>query len=88
MSLQIAFSDAPVVTIPVRDCVLENLAALRQEWEAAVGGDSLLDVTGSVGLMLLDVATKLGLTPEERAFFLGAQLDQEASSILLVNNQD
>lgn len=82
MSLQIAFPNIPAVTLPVRVELLENLAALRQEWEAAAGCDSLLDVTASVGLMLLDVSTKLRLTPEERTFFLGAELDKEAATLL------
>jgi len=87
MNVQFAFSNTPASPMPARDGLLQNLTALRQEWEAAAEGDNLLDVTASVGLMLLDVATKLGLTPDERAFFLGVCLEQEAST-LLADRQD
>ena len=82
MTVQFAFPTAPFVTSHVRDSLLEKLAVLRKEWEAAAEGDSLVDVSASVGLMLLDIATQLGLTPEERVLFLGARLDQEAIASL------
>jgi hypothetical protein len=72
----------PAATPTVRESVIENLATLRQEWEAAAEGDSLLDISASVGLMLLDVAARLGLTPAERAFLLGERLTLDAASIL------
>lgn len=81
MDVQISLPDLPVATIPARNGWLENLASLRQEWEEAASGDSLLDVTASVGLMLLDIATKLGLTPDERLYFLGHRLGKEADAL-------
>jgi hypothetical protein len=82
MSLQLALPETPLVVLPVRDQLLENLVTLRQEWEDAASEDSLLDISASVGLMLLDIATRLSLTPAERALFLGERLEQEAAVIL------
>ena len=82
MTLQLALPDAPLVVLPVRAQLLENLVTLRQEWEAAASEDSLLDISASVGLMLLDIATRLSLTPTERAVFLGERLEQEVAVIL------
>ena len=82
MSIQLAFPNAPVPPLPAPNGLLQNLAALRQEWEVAADGDNLLDVSASVGLMLVDIATSLGFTAEERALFLGASLDREVSALL------
>ena len=87
MTVQFAFPTVPFVTSHARDSLLEKLAVLRKEWEAAAEGDSLVDVSASVGLMLRDIATHFGLTPEERVLFLGARLDQEAIA-LLQDSQD
>jgi len=54
------------------------LATIRREWEVAAEGVSLIDISASVGLLLLDVATKLGMTPEEQKAVLGTRLYQEA----------
>lgn len=54
------------------------LATIRKEWEVAAEGESLVNISASVGLMLLDVTTKLGMTPEEQKIVLGIQLFQEA----------
>jgi hypothetical protein len=81
MSIQSAFPETPAFVISRQPRVLEGLCALREEWEAAVEGSSLLDVTASVGLLLFDVATKLRLTPEERSFFLGARLTDEVTAL-------
>jgi hypothetical protein len=82
MNVPFIFPDAPAFALAVKSQVLENLSKLRQEWEVAAGEDGLLDVTASVGLMLLDIATKLGLTPEERSAFLGAHLNQDVASAI------
>jgi len=83
MSVQLVIPGMPAFVNPERMSVLENLSALRQEWESAAEGDSLLDVTASVGLMLFDIATKLGLTPDERSFVLGVQLNNEITTVLV-----
>ena len=60
-----------------RMSVLENLSALRQEWEQAVDGTSLINIPAPVGLLLFDVTTRLGLTQEEQTQVLGDQLFKE-----------
>jgi hypothetical protein len=54
------------------------LANIRKEWELAAEGESLVKLQASVGLLLLDVAAKLGLTQEEQKSVLGARLYTEA----------
>ena len=78
MNVQFLTREATPVVLPDRVTVLENLSVLRQEWEQAAGGDSLLNVPASVGLLLFDVTARLGLTQEEQAQVLGEQLFSEA----------
>jgi hypothetical protein len=54
------------------------LATIREEWEVAAEGESLVDIAASVGLLLLDIAVKLGMTPDEQKMALGAKLYQDA----------
>ncbi len=78
MNVQFLTREAIPVVLPDRVTVLENLSVLRQEWEQAADGDSLLNVPASVGLLLFDVTARLGLTQEEQAQVLGEQLFSEA----------
>jgi len=77
MDVQFAVCETPVINIHDRMLVLENLSVLRQEWEVAADGDSLINISASVGLMLFDFAAKLGLTPEEQTIVLGGRLYEE-----------
>ena len=79
MNVQFAVRETPVTTIPDWMRVLENLSGLRQEWEVAAEGDSLIDVSASIGLLLFDFTTKLGLTPEEQPIVLGGRLYEEVT---------
>lgn len=79
MNDQFLTREAPVIAIPERVVVLENLSVLRLEWEAAADGSSLINVSASVGLLLFDFTTKLGLTPEEQSIVLGGRLYNEAT---------
>lgn len=67
-----------------RACVqsFDKLSALRKELEAAAGEDSLLDISASVGLMLLDIATHLRLTAVERLVLLCQRLDKEVAQFV------
>ncbi|WKZ52720.1 MAG: hypothetical protein QY329_08250 [Anaerolineales bacterium] len=78
MNLQFARPALPTVVLLDRQSALENLSTLRKEWEVSAESESLVRVSGSVGLMLFDVTTKLGLTPEEQVLVLGERLFQEA----------
>lgn len=64
--------------LPDHAAVLPALSALRKDWEAAAEGESLIQVNAPVGLLLLDIATNLGLTQEEQKLVLGTRLYQEA----------
>ena len=58
------------------------LAELRQEWQQAARGCSLLTVETSVGLLLADIADKLQLNSQERHVFLGGKLINEVDTHL------
>ena len=79
MNVQFVTHETPVIAIPERVVVLENLSVLRLEWETAADGGSLINVSASVGLLLFDFTTKLGLTPEEQSIVLGGRLYNEAT---------
>jgi hypothetical protein len=78
MDVQLAIREAPSILPLDRALALESLSAFRQEWEAVAECGSLIDVSASVGLMLFDFTTKLGLTLEEQTTVLGDQLVFEA----------
>lgn len=82
MTLQTTYPIAPAIPLSNGDSLLESLVVLRKEWEKAAGEDNLLDISASVGLMLVDIATRLNMTPSERTLFLGEQLNQEAALLL------
>ena len=77
MSFQLVTPHPATIPLPDRMLVLENLSVLREEWEAAAAGDSLMNVSASVGLIMFDITTQLGLTPEEQAVVLGSRLYSE-----------
>ena len=60
-----------------RTRIVLSLAQLREEWQQATKGGSLLKVETPVGLLLADIADKLELTSEERHVFLGGRLINE-----------
>ena len=74
MDVQFAVRETPTLALLDRDQALESLSAFRQEWESVAGNGSLIDVSASVGLMLFDFTSRLGLTPEEQVQVLGEQL--------------
>ncbi len=78
MDVQFLTRKATQVVMPDRAFALANLSVLRQEWEQAADGDSLINVPASVGLLLFDVTARLGLTQEEQTQVLGDELFREA----------
>jgi hypothetical protein len=56
------------------------LAELREEWQQATNGGSLLKVETPVGLLLSDIANRLELTSQERHVFLGGRLINEVDA--------
>ena len=79
MDVQFAVRETPTLVLLDRTQALESLSAFRQEWDSVAGNGSLIDVSASVGLMLFDFTSRLGLTPEEQVQVLGDQLVFAAS---------
>ena len=78
MDVQFAVRETPTLGLLDRSLALENLSAFRKEWQAVADSGNLIDVSASVGLMLFDFTSRLGLTPDEQALVLGDQLCFEA----------
>ena len=57
--------------------MIGSLARLREEWEEAVDGESLIDVQTSFGLLLGDVVMLLGLSADEQVAVLGEELRRD-----------
>jgi hypothetical protein len=66
-----------------RHQVVQALAGIRCEWEEAADGVSLVEIPGSVGMLLIDVTTAIGLTGEEQAQALGAELAGELHNVMI-----
>ena len=64
-----------------RTRIVLALAQLREEWQQATKGGSLLKVEAPVGLLLADVADRLELTSQERHVFLGGRLINEVDAV-------
>ena len=78
MDVHFAVRETPTLVLLDRALALETLSAFREEWEAVAERGSLIDVSASVGLMLFDLTTRLGLTPQEQAQVRGDQLFLDA----------
>lgn len=74
MDVQFTVRETPTLALLDRGLALESLSAFRQEWESVAENGSLIDVSASVGLVLFDFTSRLGLTPEEQVQVLGDQL--------------
>jgi hypothetical protein len=64
-----------------RTKIVMALSELRMEWQDAVRGGSLLKVEAPVGLLLADIADRLGLSEQERYAFLGGRLMNEVNAV-------
>ena len=60
------------------------LATLRQEWQEAANGNSLLNVEGNIALILADLINSFGLTPNEQSQVLGTDLFGEIQELLVI----
>ena len=61
---------------------IDVISRIREEWEEVAEGESLVDVKGSVGMLLAEIAEALGLSPEEQRAALGAKLFEDVSRLL------
>ncbi len=77
MDVQFLTHGATPTVLTDKASVLETLSVLRQEWEQAAEGNSLIDIPASVGLLLFDVTARMGLTQAEQSQVLGDQLFRE-----------
>jgi hypothetical protein len=81
MTLQPPLEGLADYTIPERTRIVLALASLREEWQAAVNGGSLLKVETPVGLLFADIVEKLELTSQERHVILGGRLINEVDAL-------
>ena len=65
-----------------RTNLVYSLEHLCQEWQTATNGQSLLEVKGSVGLILADLAMSIGLTTLEQIQVFGADMTHELDTVL------
>jgi hypothetical protein len=72
------FNDRLLFKRPDKD--RHGTSELRMEWQDAVHGGSLLKVEAPVGLLLADIADRLGLSEQERYAFLGGRLMNEVNA--------
>jgi hypothetical protein len=78
-------TDRPVIV--ARPQIVSTLTRLRQEWQEATGGASLLDVDGNMGLILADLINGFGLTAEDQRRILGQDLFVEIQDFLYAPRQ-
>jgi hypothetical protein len=80
MSLQTPLEGLSDYRLSDRTRIILALAELREEWQQATKGGSLLKVETPVGLLLADIADRLELTSQERHMFLGGKLINEVEA--------
>ena len=62
--------------------IISTLTRLRQEWQEATEGASLLETDGNIGLILADLLNGFGLDTEDQSRILGTKLSQELRDFL------
>ena len=82
MSLQSPLEGLADDNLSDRTQFIQSLAEFRCEWQKTIEGKSLLDVEAPIGLILADIADRLGLTTQERYAFLGGKLINEVNAFL------
>jgi hypothetical protein len=65
--------------------IVAAVTRIRDEWQEAADGIDLIELKGSVGLLLGDLVSILGLNPDEQVQALGEELFTELESMLLVS---
>lgn len=66
----------------VQPCPINAISRIREEWEEAAEGESLVEVKASVGLLLAEIVEAFGLSVEEQRAALGAKLFEDVSRLL------
>lgn len=80
--LQLDLEGAKDTQPSYRAQILSFLADFRREWEVHAEGKSLIDIDASVGLILSDIAERLGFSHQERHVLLGAKLAKQIDSYM------
>ena len=62
--------------------VVQALADFRREWQKVAEGKSLVEAEAPVGLLLADIADRLGLSPQERYAMLGGKLINQVNCLM------
>jgi hypothetical protein len=68
--------------------VIGALTQIRKEWQGAANGISLLDVKGTVGLILADMLNHLHLSADLQVQVLGHDLFQELQEFLSTSDKN
>ena len=62
--------------------LVTSLSRIRQEWQDAADGKSLIEVEGNMGMLLADLINGIGLGTSEQMQILGADLYREMQDFL------
>ena len=62
--------------------LVNALTRIRQEWQDATSGESLLEVEGNMGMLLADLVNNVGFSIDEQVQVLGTELFQEMQELL------
>ena len=78
----------PTHTHPTHSQVISVLSRLRQEWQEATEGASLLEAHGNIGLILADLINGFALSADDQRQILGAELFRELADFLYAPRQN
>jgi hypothetical protein len=62
--------------------IVTTLSSIRQEWQEAAEGKSLIEVEGNIGMLLADLINGIGLGTSEQVQVLGKDLFREMQDFL------
>jgi hypothetical protein len=62
--------------------IVNTLSRIRQEWQDAADGKSLIEIEGNMGMLLADLINGIGLKTSEQVQVLGKDLFQEMQDFL------
>lgn len=68
--------------------IVTTLSRIRQEWQDAANGNSLIEVEGNMGMLLADLINGIGLRTSEQIQILGTDLYQEMQDFLRSSDQN
>ena len=82
MNTQTAFQIPDLQFSSEQTPIIETLTTIRTEWELVADGKSLLNLEGSVGLILFDIVIRLNIPVDEQRFLLGSTLFEEIAEFV------